>query len=97
MSKKENEIKTEFNKACEDIEDFHDKLGEIFLDEFMGEDNTTHEIGKGIIYAFSCCETEREFEIADKMLIGICGWSIKTLISKIEEKDAEDYIWESCC
>lgn len=82
--------------AYAEIEDFRDKLGEMFYDEFMEADNSTYEIGKSIIATFVCCKTPEEFKVADSMLTAICGWSFETLVEKIKARDAEDCAWESC-
>ena len=82
-------IKNVISKAYREIDDFTDKLGETFFDTFNEEDNFICDMAKGIIHAFSCCETEREYEIANKMLIGVCGYGIQTLISRIKEEEAK--------
>lgn len=84
------------NNACKETENFRAKLGETFYDAVQEDDNYTYEMAKGIIYVFDTCKTERDIEIADKMLIAICGYCLDTLIDRIEERDAIDYYWESC-
>ena len=84
------------NKAYEEIENFRSKLGETFFDALMEEDNYTYEMAKGIIGVFDSCETEREEQIADRMLIAICGYSLETLISTIKTRDENGYMWKSC-
>lgn len=85
----------EFDQAYLEIEDFRDKLGEQFCDFFNEEDNNTYEMGKSIISAIEKCETEREYEIADAMVIAVCGYSISSIIEKMLERDASGYVWES--
>ena len=80
----------EMNKAYREINDFRYKLGETFYEAFMEEDNSNYEIAKSIICVFDMCETERDVEFADKMLIAICGYSIETLINKIREKEVKE-------
>lgn len=80
----------EMNRAYREIEDFRDKLGETFFDVFMEEDNNNYEVAKSIIHVFDMCETERDAEIADKMLIAICGYSLEALINKIRENEEKD-------
>ena len=75
------------NHECKFIEDFSDVLGDTFYDAFMEEDNYTHDIGKSIVHVFHMCKTEREVEIADSMLIATCGYSIQTLMNRIEGGD----------
>ena len=85
------------NKAYSEIENFRDKFGETFYDAVQEEDNTTYEMSKGIISVFSSqCNTKKEFEIANAMLIAICGYSFETLVEKINERDKNNYLWESC-
>lgn len=80
--------------AYNEIDDLADKLGENFYDAIMEEDNSTYEMGKGILNAFGLCETDRDFEIADAMLMGSCGYCFQTLIERIEELDEdEDHEW----
>ena len=83
-----NRVK-ELNHAYENIEDFCSKLGEIFYELFIEEDNGTYQIAKSIISVFDICKTERDIEIADSMLIAICGYGIDSLITKIAWKEAE--------
>lgn len=84
------------NDAYVRIENFRDKLGEVFVDAFMEDDNSSYEISKSVIAVFDNCKTDREFEVADHMLTAVCGYGIETLISKIEELDANGHVWESC-
>lgn len=84
-----------FKDACKEIDNFADKLGEIVYDEFVAEDNPTTEIGKYIIIVFKECETERDFWIAEQMLIAICGWGFDSLVNMIKKRDEDGYFWES--
>lgn len=97
MSKKiEHRIRTEINTAYENIESFRDKLGETFNDMYMEDDNSTYEVAKSIINVFDSCKTDRDFEMANRMLVAICGWSITSIINKIEERDTNGHLWISC-
>ena len=87
--------RTTLNNAKNDIEFLADKLGEIVFDEINADDNFTCEIGKQIIFTFNQCKTEKEFQVANDMLIAICGWSFDTVVDKIKKLDAEDFYWES--
>lgn len=87
--------KEEFNTYI-NIDNFIEKLGEEIIEAVMEEDNFSYEISKSVISVFDSCTTNQEFEIADKMLIAICGYSINTLIENIKDKDAKGHIWESC-
>lgn len=85
------------DRAYLDIDNFKEKLGEVFYDAIQEEDNFTYDMAKGIISVFdNQCNTDREFEIADAMLVATCGYGIETLISRIKERDKEGHCWESC-
>lgn len=88
--------KEAINTAYAEIGNFRDKLGETFFDAVMEDDNTTYEMTRGIIGTFGNCQTDREFEIADQMLSGICGYNFESLVERIKERDASGYAWESC-
>lgn len=77
------------------IDDFNDKIGEIVYDEINDAGNSTYEIGRSLSYLIRSCETERELDLVDRAVVAICGWSIDTLIDMIEERDKENYVWES--
>lgn len=86
--------RNDFNRAYSEIENFRDKLGETFYDAVQEMDNTTYEIAKGIIHVFNeRCITEEEFAVADAMLIAICGYNVKELIDKINERNRNGYLW----
>lgn len=89
--------KETLNIAYAEIENFRDKFGETFYDAIQEDDNTTYEMAKGIISVFSSqCNTKKEYEIADAMLMAICGYSFETLVKRIKERDQNDFLWESC-
>lgn len=60
-----------------------DELGDAFVDAFYEEDNTSHDIGKGIINTLLECNTQAELDIADHMLIATCGYSIESLMERM--------------
>ena len=79
-----------------EIDNFRDKLGEVFLDAFMEDDNSLYEISKSIIKAFEKhYESPEELGAANDMLIAICGYSFEELIKRVEKRDLEGYEWES--
>lgn len=85
------------NKAYAEINNFQDKFGENLYDAIQEDDNSTYEMAREIISVFSSqCNTKRDFEVADAMLMAICGYSFKTLVERIKELDEEGYQWESC-
>ena len=88
--------KETLNAAYADISNFRDKLGETFFDAVMEDDNFTCEMARGIISTFSNCNSKKEFEVANNMLVAICGYSFETLVERIKERDEQNYIWESC-
>lgn len=85
----------EIKKELMSIDNIRDKLGETVYDFISEEDNFTHEIGKYVLNVFCNCKTNEELEIADNMLIAICGYGIETVMDKIQERDIAGYIWES--
>lgn len=88
-------LKLSMDEAYAEIENFRDKLGEMFLDIFNEEDNCTLEMAKGIIAAFEKCETQRDYDIANTMLRGICGFGLDHIIEEIRKRDTEGFVWES--
>lgn len=72
------------NDAHNNIDEFSEALGNAIYEAFMEDDNYLHEIGRSVLWAFNSCKTESEVEIADRMLIAICGWGIETLLRRIE-------------
>ena len=89
--------KETLNKAYAEIDNFRDKFGENFYDAIQEVDNSTYEMAKGIISVFSSqCSTKKDFEIADAMLMAICGYSFETLVERIKKLDEEGFQWESC-
>ncbi len=86
--------KETINTAYEEITDFLNKLGETFYDAVQEDDNFTYDMAKGIIKVFNHCDTKEKFEIADAMLIAVCGYSFETLLERIKERDRNGYVWE---
>lgn len=83
-------------KELMDTEHICDKLGETIYDMIQGEDNSTYEMGKSVYDVFArLCTTEEQKIVANRMLIAICGWSIETVLKKIQERDENGYTWES--
>lgn len=78
------------SSAYTDVDNFIDKLGETFFDAVMEDDNTTYEMAKSIIVTFNKCNSKKEFEVANNMLIAVCGYSFETLVERIKEQ-------EICC
>lgn len=67
-----------------DYGDFEEELGNAVFEAYMEDDNFMCDVGESVISTFNACKTEREMEIADRMLAAICGWGINTLIRRIE-------------
>lgn len=89
--------KTTLNTAYAEINNFKDKLGEVFWDAMTEDDNTTYDMAKGIVAVFANCSSKKEFEAADDMLAAVCGYNMESLIQIIKERDAEEgHIWQSC-
>ena len=82
-------------KATKNIDYFTEKFGETFFDAIMEDDNFTYEMSKSIISVFCSCKTERDFEVANNMLVACCGYSFETLAKRIQELDSMGHQWES--
>ena len=84
-------MREKLDKAYVEVENFSYKLGEVIWDAILEEDNTNVEIAKSVLSVFDNCNSIEEIKIADRMLIAICGYSIKTLIEEIEEREKNGY------
>ena len=80
--------------ATKNIDNFTEKFGENFFDAIMEDDNSTYEMAKSIISVFCACENDRDFEIADNMLIACCGYSFEAIVERIQELDNMGHHWE---
>lgn len=89
--KEMNFIKDVVNQI-QDMDDAVDKLADVTVDAIYEDDNSGYEMAKGILNTFADCETEKEYKIANDMLISICGYSIETLLSKMKEKEQSEEI-----
>lgn len=90
--------RTSIKNAVEQIQSMDhaiEKLADVTVPAIY-EDNDNNRYGYGIaediLNTFSDCETEKEFKIANDMLISICGYSIETLLTKIKEKEQSEEI-----
>lgn len=90
-----NSIKGAVNQIRDLYDDAIDKLADVTVPAIY-EDNDNnrygYEIAEDILNTFADCETEKEFKIANDMLISICGYSIETLLTKIKEKEQSEEI-----
>lgn len=89
--------KKDFLTKAGEIQNFKDKLAETVLDAIMEDDNSCYEIARGIWRTFENCQTDREFEIAEQMLIAICGYSLESLIETLNKRDNNEYVWYTIC
>lgn len=87
-----NSIEGTVNQIRDLYDDAIDKLADVTVDAIYEDDNNGYEMAKGILNTFADCETEKEFKIANDMLISICGYSIETLLSKMKEKEQSEEI-----
>lgn len=86
----------ELDRVSSEIEDFRDKLGEVIVDALFDDENTSLDIVKSVLGCFDTCQTDREFEIAERMLTAVCSWNMDTLVNTIRERDNDpDFVWES--
>ena len=86
---------TETQNKLNNMEDVREKLGEQIYDCIQENDNFTCDIGKYVFNEIMECNTQRELDIVNNMLIAITGYSIKSIIAKIIERDKKGYLWES--
>lgn len=87
--------RTSIKNTVEQIQSMNhviEKLADVTVDAIYEDDNNGYEMAKGILNTFADCETEKEFKIANDMLISICGYSIETLLTKIKEKEQSEEI-----
>lgn len=92
MTKQMMEIQNQLNN----IDDIRDKLGGTIYD-CIEEDgsNFTCDMGRCILNTILNCDTQRELDIANNILMAISGYSLESILEKILERDKEGYIWES--
>ena len=90
---KENEI-MEIQNEINNIEYAVDKLGET-INSFFEDVGTLYEMGKGFYNAFMDCQTQRELDIVEDLLIAICGNDLNSVINEIKERDKSGYAWDS--
>ena len=87
--------KEKYEKNSFQIDYFGEKLGETIFNAMTEDEFSSCDLGCKIYKIFDQCETEKEFEIANAMVIAFCGYSMNALIEKIQQQDKEDYQWES--
>lgn len=90
------ELADMLHRASIEIGELTEKLGEVALEAIMREDNFGVNIASGIISTFQLCNTQKEYDIADSMLAGICGYGIAEMLDCIRKRDRMGYSWESC-
>ena len=89
--------RTSIENAVEQIQSMDhaiEKLADVTIPAIYNNDNNRYgyEIAEDILNTFSDCETEKEFQIANDMLISICGYPIETLLSKMKEREQSEEI-----
>ena len=83
-------------RRFENISSLANKLGEITYYAVLEEDNFPEKIGEAIASLVSSCELERDYDIINKVIVAICGYSIPTLLDRIVECDKDrDWEWDT--
>ena len=67
-----------------------DDLGDVIWQAINEYDNSSTDMGKYTSLVFDDCKTDREFYIANAMLIAIAGWGIECLLDRLPEDDEDD-------
>lgn len=60
------------------------RIGEVIFETMMEEDNTYREIGKSFETIIDACNCQAEFDIIDKGIIALTGYSIEQLVKRME-------------
>lgn len=76
--------KEKLNKAYMQIQNLEYEVGEAVWRATQEEINTHEEIGIGIICTLGQCNTKKEFDIADAIIVSVCGYGIDTLLNRIK-------------
>lgn len=71
-----------------------DKLGQTIY-SFSEDVGTPYDMGKGFYNALMECQTQRELDIVEDLLIAVCGNNLTIVINKIKERDKSGYAWDS--
>lgn len=82
-------VKETFDKMEGEIDDFRDRLGSVVLDAINEDDNSSWEIGRSLTRELRCASV-LQYDMADKVLIAVTGYSIESLLNKIKEEREEE-------
>ena len=63
-----------------------DDLGGRVISAVWEPDNYAYDIGRSITRVVDACNSESEYDFANKMCIAITGYSLETLIDDIKEE-----------
>ena len=77
-------------KSIIDIPQFEDKLAENIFSAINKRDNNRKMVAKDVISVFLNCNTQSKFDVANNMLMSICGYDFRTLVEQIIESDSDD-------
>ena len=77
-------------KSIIDIPQFEDKLAENIFSAINKRDNNRKMVAKDVISVFLNCNTQSKFDVANNMLMSICGYDFRTLVEQIIESDNDD-------
>lgn len=77
-------------KSIIDIPQFENKLAENIFSAINKRDNDRKMVAKDVISVFLNCNTQSKFDVANNMLMSICGYDFRTLVEQIIESDNDD-------
>lgn len=77
-------------KSIINIPQFEDKLAENIFSAINKRDNDRKMVAKDVISVFLNCNTQSKFDVANNMLMSICGYDFRTLVEQIIESDNDD-------
>ena len=77
-------------KSIIDIPQFEYKLAENIFSAINKRDNNRKMVAKDVISVFLNCNTQSKFDVANNMLMSICGYDFRTLVEQIIESDNDD-------
>lgn len=82
-------VKETFDRMEGEMDDFRDRLGSVILDAINEDDNSTWEIGRSLTRELRYASV-LQYDMADKVLIAVTGYSIESLLNKIKEEREEE-------
>lgn len=81
--------KEKFNMFLEKLDDECQSIGDAVYDAIEEEDNSSYEMGRGIVRAFRGFETQKEMDAAEAVLIAITGYGLDSIMDNAIELEKE--------